>query len=137
MLKKETSCGAIVIENGKVLLVHQTNGLWSFPKGHIEPGETEVETAIREVKEETALDVVVDPSKQFKLEYIIESLKIDKTVILFFARLSGKNTISSQEGEIEETRWVPIPEVDSLLMYERWHEVWGEILAEIKLRGLV
>ena len=59
-LKKEKACGCIIIENGQVLLIQQTEGHWGFPKGHVEEGETELETAIREVKEETNLDVEVD-----------------------------------------------------------------------------
>ena len=61
----EKSCGAIIIhktnkDNYKVLLVKNHNGrYWSFPKGHVEKGETEEETAIREIKEETGLDVEI------------------------------------------------------------------------------
>ena len=61
---REKSCGAIVYkeENGelKFLLVHQSNGHYSFPKGHMEEGESELDTTLREIKEETNLDVVVD-----------------------------------------------------------------------------
>lgn len=56
-MKYEKSCGAIVIEDGKVLLVKHNAGHWDFPKGHVEEGETEFETAIREVKEETNIDI--------------------------------------------------------------------------------
>ena len=56
-LRKEKSCGALVYrtKNGEVellLLKHRFGGHWSFPKGHVEEGETEVETALREVREE-------------------------------------------------------------------------------------
>ena len=65
----EESCGGIIFYNGKqntkILLVKNTNGkYWSFPKGHIEQGETEKETAAREIKEETGLDV--DIKKDFR-----------------------------------------------------------------------
>ena len=49
----EKSCGAIIFNDGKVLVVKQTSGFYGFPKGHVEIGETEKETAIRETKEET------------------------------------------------------------------------------------
>ena len=39
--KKEKSCGCIIIENDKVLLIQQVKGHWGFPKGHMEKGETE------------------------------------------------------------------------------------------------
>jgi ADP-ribose pyrophosphatase YjhB (NUDIX family) len=56
---EEKSCGCIIIENRKVLLIKQTSGIWGFPKGHVEHDETEEETAKREVKEETNIDVEI------------------------------------------------------------------------------
>ena len=56
-MKHEKSCGCIIIEDKKVLLIKQTNGIWGFPKGHVEKNETELQTAEREVKEETGLDI--------------------------------------------------------------------------------
>ena len=50
-MKEEISCGAIIINNNKVLLVEQQTDFIGFPKGHIEGNETYLETALREVKE--------------------------------------------------------------------------------------
>ena len=63
----EKSCGAIVYRkyhgNTEILLIkHINSGHWSFPKGHVEAGETEVETARREIMEETSIDVIIDPT---------------------------------------------------------------------------
>ena len=64
MAIKEKSAGAVIINEGKVLLLHYTGlktdsvGYWDFPKGHIEKGETELETAKREVREETRMEEV-------------------------------------------------------------------------------
>lgn len=135
-MKQEKSCGAVIVENGKVLLVHQTNDFWSFPKGHIEGNETEPETAIREVKEETGLNVVIDESKRFELSYVIEDLNIHKTVILFLAHLASNNHLRLQEEEISEAKWVPLKDVDDLLVFDRWHEAWRQILPEIKNQNL-
>lgn len=61
-MKEEKSCGAVVvkIEKGKVFyLIEKMNvGHYSLPKGHVIDGETELETAKREIKEETNLDVI-------------------------------------------------------------------------------
>ena len=62
MMTLEKSCGAIVFRkfhgNVEILLINHANGgHWSFPKGHVEDGETEVETATREIFEETGLTV--------------------------------------------------------------------------------
>ena len=55
-MKNEKACGAVIKnEEGKILLIFQQNGFWGFPKGHVEEGETEPETAVREVFEETGL----------------------------------------------------------------------------------
>ena len=61
----EKSCGAIVYRkyhgNTEILLIkHINSGHWSFPKGHVEEGETEEETAKREIMEETGIDVNLD-----------------------------------------------------------------------------
>ena len=59
----EKSCGAVVFraEEGEIkyLLVRGHEGFWGFPKGHVEPGESERETALREIREETGLNVAL------------------------------------------------------------------------------
>lgn len=60
-MKVEKSCGAVVFTNvdgkRKYALICSTEGFYGFPKGHMEPKETEEETALREIKEETNLEV--------------------------------------------------------------------------------
>ena len=60
-LQYEKSCGAVVYcQKGNeimYLLACERSGYWVFPKGHMEAGESEHDTALREVKEETGLDV--------------------------------------------------------------------------------
>ena len=60
MMKREKSCGVLVLRRQEeelyvVLLRHRFGGHWSFPKGHVEAGESERQTALREVREETGL----------------------------------------------------------------------------------
>ena len=59
VLTLERSCGAIVFRDGEagesVLMVQHGPGHWSFPKGHVEAGEQDRQTAIREVFEETEI----------------------------------------------------------------------------------
>ena len=60
-MRKEKSCGALVVRRGKneteILLIKHNGGHWAFPKGHVEAGESEEQTALREVQEETGLTV--------------------------------------------------------------------------------
>lgn len=117
----EKSCGALVYRkyhgNTEILLIkHVNSGHWSFPKGHVENGETEVETALREIKEETGLDVIIDQSFR---EIVTYSPRRDtyKEVVYFIAK--AKNTdFVPQETEIADIRWVEIGRAGSVLSYE-------------------
>lgn len=130
-MKKEKACGTIIIDNNKVLLIRQKQGFYGFPKGHVEGNETEVETAIRETKEETNLDVIVDESKRFEISYIVND-NIDKNVVYFLAKLTGENNIIAQEEEINEVIWVDIDKAEDILTFDNLKELWKEVLKEIK-----
>lgn len=130
-MKKEKACGTIIIDNDKVLLIQQKQGFYGFPKGHVEGNETEVETAIRETKEETNLDVVVDESKRFEISYIVND-NIDKNVVYFLAKLTGENKVVAQEEEINEVIWVDIDKVEDILTFDNLKELWKEVLKEVR-----
>lgn len=105
---KEKSTGAVVYkkENGKLefLLVYQNNGHYSFPKGHMESGETEVQTALREIKEETNLEVELDTNFRYQIDYLIKEKDIEKEVVYFVATPTTFD-LKNQEGEISECSW--------------------------------
>ena len=96
----EKSCGAIIFNEGKVLVVKQTSGFYGFRKGHVEIGETEKETAIREVKEETGLDIKIISDKRYTQSYIVKE-NVHKDVVFFIAKLENNNE-KRQVEEIEE-----------------------------------
>lgn len=130
-MKKETSCGCIIINNNKVLLVFEKGrNFWGFPKGHMEENETELETAIREVKEEVGLDVIIDSSKRYELHYNIDN-RIDKTTVLYLAKTVDDN-VSKQDSEILDARWVNIDEVIELLTFDNWKDMFKKVLSDIK-----
>ena len=105
----ECSCGAIVyrIINGETrfLLIKNRRSLnWGFPKGHMERGEGELETAYREILEETGIRARFLPDFRYKSEYSIQG-RIEKKVIIFLATTDDTNTIIQRE-EIEEYLWL-------------------------------
>ena len=99
MKKTELSCGIIVFDGDKVLIVKHKGGHTSFPKGHREKGENLRETAIREVKEETGIDADIksnvcfintyDPRERIYKKETIFKEKILKDVILFIGEKTG------------------------------------------------
>ena len=117
----EKSCGGIIFyktkQNTKILLVKNNNGrYWSFPKGHIEQGETEQETAIREIKEETGLDVTLVNNFREISEYCPFG-KIRKRVVFFLARAFTDN-VKIQEEEIDSFIWVDFQQARKLCSYD-------------------
>lgn len=130
-LRKEKSCGCIIIKNKKVLLVYEKNGnFWGFPKGHMEEGENEVETALREVKEEVGLDVEIDVTKRYSLNYIIGD-KIDKTTVLYIAIPKNEN-LKKQESEIEDIKWYDFNEALNTITFENLKELFKKVIKDIE-----
>lgn len=117
----EKSCGAIIFfknrQNTKILLVKNNNGrYWSFPKGHIEDGENEQQTAIREIKEETGLDVVIENGFREISEYCPFG-KIRKRVVFFLAQAFTDN-VKIQEEEIDSYIWVDLQQARKMCSYD-------------------
>ena len=137
-MRHEKSCGAIVYRkhcgNIEILLIrHINSGHWSFPKGHIEPGETEIQTAVREIKEETDIDVMIDPTFRETVSY---SPKRDtqKIVVYFIGRAKNYN-FAPQEDEISEIRWVDIGYASRILTYENDKNIVIKAKNAIKKNG--
>jgi 8-oxo-dGTP diphosphatase len=132
-------CSGYLVEAGRVLLVHH-NGFnkWVPPGGHIEPGETFAETAVREVKEETGLLVeaislqsaVIHPADgnatpepvPFHVDVEREGFRIPALVQFYFVRrLPGQDAVPLQADleEVHEVRWFTLDELDDLPTFEQ------------------
>ena len=117
----EKSCGAVVFRkyhgNIELLLIkHVVGGHWSFPKGHVEPGETEEQTALREIKEETGIDVELNTSFREVVSY---SPKRDTTKdVIYFLGKAKTFQYTPQEEEIAQIKWVEINLAHSFLTYD-------------------
>ncbi|MBQ7990998.1 MAG: NUDIX domain-containing protein [Oscillospiraceae bacterium] len=117
----EKSCGAVVYRrhhgNLEILLIkHIHSGHWSFPKGHTEAGESEIQTALREIKEETGIDVMIDPTFRETVTYYPKK-DTQKVVVYFLAKARSYDVVPA-EGEIAEAKWVDFGYANSLLIYE-------------------
>lgn len=96
----------------RFLLMEHADRL-DLPKGHLEPGESDLEGALREMEEETGIprgDVVVDPSFRFELRYKVDTHRSgpgprDKVVVYFLGWLSQPPPIESTEHLGH--RWLP------------------------------
>ena len=127
-MKVEKSCGCIVIDGRNVLLVKQTKGHWSFPKGHMEEGESEIQTAVREVKEETNVDAIPDETKRYVEEYLMDNGNM-KQVIYFVSKQESSN-IKAQESEIAEITWLPFEKALETITYDNTRELLLKVLKD-------
>ena len=95
--------------------------VWALPKGLIDPGERGVETAVREVFEETGLRGVVDRKLgDVRYVYTWDGERIFKVVSFFLVRATGGRIgelPAGMEIEVAEARWVPLDDAPRVLSY--------------------
>lgn len=125
-MQMEKSCGAIILrrenDRWKTLLVQNRNGgHWAFPKGHVEEGETEKQTAIREVREETGL--VIEINTDFKMTTQYSPKKgVLKDVIYFLSVVNTEET-QRQIEEIDAVKWFPLSRAVTKVTFKRDREI--------------
>ena len=133
-MKYEKSCGAVIFrkaEGWNVLLIRHTKGRHvSFPKGHVEPGETESQTAEREILEETGLRVRVDKRYRAENRYNIRP-DIQKLVVIF-AATTDQETLIPQPEEIAEAFWLSVEDAAARLTYERDRKIMRDAFEHIR-----
>lgn len=116
----EKSCGAVVysVANNeqKYLIVQMQLGHYGFPKGHVESGETEIQTALREIREETRLSVSIDTRFRESVEYSPYEGCM-KEVVFFIASASDVET-HRQVEEIRDIQWLAYEQALDVLTFE-------------------
>jgi 8-oxo-dGTP pyrophosphatase MutT (NUDIX family) len=121
-----TSAGGIVVryESGHPWLVvgsrrrERDGRTWTLPKGTPNAGESREQTAIREVREETGLDVrITGPLDAIEYWFVQSGTKIHKTVHYFLMEPTGGD-LAGHDHEFDEVRWIPFEEAASRLTFE-------------------
>lgn len=120
----EKSCGAVVYtleeEPLYLLIKNLDNGFWGFPKGHVESGENELETAIREVQEETGISI--NPDGKFKETVTYHTEHDLKTVIYFLAKINSKKVLLAKD-EIVDFKWLKYEDALTYLIFDNSKKV--------------
>lgn len=116
----EKSCGAVVyaVRDGErlYLVEHMVKGHTSICKGHVEGEETEHETASREIREETALEVTFIDGFRYTIRYSPYE-GCEKDVVFFLAR-AGELDTKAQPEEVAGIRWLPLMEALTALTHQ-------------------
>lgn len=131
-IKYEISCGAYVVnDDNKVLLVqHRNGGHWDFPKGHMELNETKKETAVREVFEETGVEIEIVSDKEYEITYE-PKVNTLKTVIFFEAKCLNDN-LKKQECEVIKAEWLYFKDALERLTFENSKSLFERFITERK-----
>ena len=129
-----TAAGGVVRREGEhgpevALLGRMNDGSWVFPKGTPTPGESLEATALREVREETGLDVrIVRPLGEMTYSFVAGGERIHKVVHFFLMEAVGGDP-SLHDAEYDEVRWVTIPDARRMLTFDTYRDVLDRALA--------
>ncbi|KKS44490.1 hypothetical protein A3I25_00845 [Candidatus Nomurabacteria bacterium RIFCSPLOWO2_02_FULL_42_17] len=135
----QSAGGVVVNGRGEILITNQQGISWSLPKGHVDLGENLLETAMREIKEETGLGelnfirelghysrfkIGLDPSTEDKTKI--------KTIHMFLFKTSSiDKNLHPLDPENPEARWVPKDQVAQMLTHPKDKEFFLSIINQI------
>jgi 8-oxo-dGTP pyrophosphatase MutT (NUDIX family) len=134
---REVSAGGVVVRGDEVVVIVPTRRAFdgsrvlALPKGHIDPGETPLTAAEREVREETGIEA--EPVRELgeaRYWYRRDGKTIPKSVTFFLFRYLGGDT-SDHDDEVEEARWIPLKDAQAELTHSAEREMIGRALASL------
>ena len=132
-MRNELSCGIIAYhkheEGLKFLILKHREGHWAFAKGHEEGQESEMETAMRELKEETGMTIKPDPNLRLVTNYEPKP-GVSKDVVYFCGEAKVMD-LKLQAEEISEGQWLSFDEAHDLLTFSSDKELLEEVYAYV------
>ncbi len=135
--EQERSAGGVVVRGEQAIVIVPTRRgaqgqrVLALPKGHVDPGETPDQTALREVREETGVEAtLVEKLGDVRYFYQRGGKRIFKRVTFYlFEYLAG--SLDDHDDEVEEARWIPLSEAVTALSYDGEREMAERALSAI------
>jgi 8-oxo-dGTP pyrophosphatase MutT (NUDIX family) len=136
-LEREISAGGVVVRGRAVVVIVPTRRapdgarVLGLPKGHVDPGETPLQAAEREVREETG--VVAEPLGELgeaRYWYMRDGRAVAKSVFFYLFRYTGGST-DDHDDEVEDARWIALTEAQTALTYASEREMVTRALARV------
>jgi 8-oxo-dGTP pyrophosphatase MutT (NUDIX family) len=132
---REVSAGGVVVRDGQVLVIvpvkRSADGtrVLALPKGHFDPGETALQAAEREVREETGVQVrPLGELGDARYWYTRGGQTIGKSVTFFLFAYAGGD-IADHDEEVEEVRWIDLAQAQRALTHAAEREMVDRALA--------
>ena len=137
---REFSAGGVVVRGEEVVVIVPTrraadgSKVLALPKGHVDPGETPIQAAEREVREETGIlaEPVVELGKT-RYWYRRDGRTIGKAVVFFLFDHTGGDT-ADHDDEVEEARWIALSEAEATLTHSGEREMVQRARAHLEAR---
>ncbi|MBM4421644.1 MAG: NUDIX hydrolase [Chloroflexi bacterium] len=133
--KRTVAAGGVVMRTGKrgpevVLAGRSADRTWVFPKGTPDKGESIEETALREVREETGLEVrIVRPIGATDYWFAADGRRVHKVVHFFLMEATGGD-LSRHDAEYDDVRWVGAAEARRMLSFDTYRELLDRSLED-------
>ena len=133
-MKHEKSCGAVVFtrEGGKIkyLVIKSLTGIYGFPKGHVEEGESEIMTAEREVFEETSVRIHIN--EKFRHPVYYKPKPGVKKEVVYFLAFTRQTETKPRPGEVVLVEWIPVERAEKLLAHDNDRRVLEQAIQYVK-----
>lgn len=132
-IKHEKSCGAVIFcqfpDGLKALLLKHRFGHWDFPKGHVKVNETEAQTALREIYEESGLNVTLDLNFRETVTYSPKD-RVNKDVVFFcgYCDEQEAKNLAPQQSEIAAAQFVALDLAENMITFESGKEIFRRAL---------
>jgi len=137
----EHSAGGVVVHDGACVVIVPTRRaaggakVLALPKGHVDPGETASQAALREVREEGGVEGrVVGPLGEVRYVYVRDGRRVAKRVEFFLLDYVAGDPIE-HDHEVEEARWMPLAEAAERLTYRGEREMARMAMSRTRATG--
>jgi len=127
----EFSAGGIARDGEQLLMIRvrtlDGKELWTFPKGHLEPGETAEQAAVREVQEETGYRCAIAAPLETVIYWFERNAILTKKTVTWFLMTPLEKTGTHDPEEILEAAWVSIEEAQKRVRYKSDKTILGKL----------